>query len=1131
MLSFLMIGVGGSGGETVRYTMREIDRELRRIGWRGPLPRAWQFMHVDVRQKPDDLKASMPAHLNDRLRHVPLTEYPLTFLQVAAELDTNPELLSGLAGWWPDKSVAQTKIYDGAGQRRVVGRIAGLARMKVIERHLQDALSTLQSGEAREELDVLARLLEVPPLPAEAAPGRVVVVSSLGGGSGSGTFLDVVQYLRASAAGATNAWIADPMTVLYTPDVFEAGNESERKGVEGNSLAALSELLAAYLPGAEDPMPESQAVLLANAGGARALAGNVGPGTTLLVGRKNGKVDLAQAGAVYQSVARCLASFACSPDVQAKFEAFIGSNWAVASAGLKLPLMQAGRPGVASSLGFASVGLGRTLFAEYAAERLANRALFRLRYGYLENVTGQPGRPETLIAQKADWYETNVFLPGTGLWELGRDRNQVVDALRGDGLTARLDKLRSEFLSKQLSSAERSAAEWRQAFATAFQGVAEPFLKNEAETRAERAQTWVKQVQVQLRDETVRSISRNGLDVTMELLSRLDTQVQEAAKELQLESESHAQRARGFLGSVAATFSKLTGRAARRLVGDPEDATFTESATLHRNALSDQVEVDVRLLAVSLLKDVSANLIPGVVQMMESLASTLDTDLERPETKTAVNQWSREAVGAHLHPTPNDHLLDDVDTFPEAFEHLLCAAFEAPLNEALSEAVETLLVGGWKSSSAPEGGEQTLVSTVDNYVPSVPGLWANGLPRKATFRATLTADELLVRARQWVTEATGPVKLYVEQTLSDWLSGADDGGSGKDALRVARGPRFTAAFRTALLEARPLISVNTNVLQKVHTTVDLGMSLATTPIPVADNRGKVRDAVVAALTEAGVAPSRVSDYFGASARDSIDMVTFLGSPAHPIVFDSMTTMLQTAWTKRPDEFWDSRRARPLPSFIPLDPDVQRTLVRGWMTARLLNLFSELGSSWEEAPLTLWSPEGVKKFPRRLLRTFRQADGLLPAVLESLPLAMIAFANGHETDLDPYLELIRLGSEGQPALLPGGSPSDAMSAWIRTGKTQPPSKGTRKAPTPLADVAGPTGKDPKGRVESLSRSLENTLDMIETLDAVTVTAATLRELPPLFEIRDLLRAAAQDLLRVVADAEEAGIDGSRSGPAV
>ncbi len=64
MLSpFLLIGVGGSGGKTLRTARADLERQLNDVGWTESFPDAWQFVHIDVPTKPDGMDPGLPGAL------------------------------------------------------------------------------------------------------------------------------------------------------------------------------------------------------------------------------------------------------------------------------------------------------------------------------------------------------------------------------------------------------------------------------------------------------------------------------------------------------------------------------------------------------------------------------------------------------------------------------------------------------------------------------------------------------------------------------------------------------------------------------------------------------------------------------------------------------------------------------------------------------------------------------------------------------------------------------------------------------------------------------------------------------------------------------------------------------------
>ena len=59
---FLLIGVGGSGGKTLRVVREDLARRLQQAGWTGDLPRAWQFVHIDVPTVADGSDPDLPGN-------------------------------------------------------------------------------------------------------------------------------------------------------------------------------------------------------------------------------------------------------------------------------------------------------------------------------------------------------------------------------------------------------------------------------------------------------------------------------------------------------------------------------------------------------------------------------------------------------------------------------------------------------------------------------------------------------------------------------------------------------------------------------------------------------------------------------------------------------------------------------------------------------------------------------------------------------------------------------------------------------------------------------------------------------------------------------------------------------------
>src|SRR4051794_33489655 len=99
---FLLIGVGGAGGKTLRYTWRELDPRLTAMGWDEGVPGAWRFLHIDVPQNPDVVEEDVPARMGSSASYLGLAEQPRDYASYDNDLARHPELLDAIAGWRPD---------------------------------------------------------------------------------------------------------------------------------------------------------------------------------------------------------------------------------------------------------------------------------------------------------------------------------------------------------------------------------------------------------------------------------------------------------------------------------------------------------------------------------------------------------------------------------------------------------------------------------------------------------------------------------------------------------------------------------------------------------------------------------------------------------------------------------------------------------------------------------------------------------------------------------------------------------------------------------------------------------------------------------------------------------------------
>src|SRR3954453_2406008 len=229
---FLLIGIGGSGGKTLRIVRHELERRLAEFAWEGKFPAGWRFLHIDVPSIADGDDPDLPAQL-PTAEYAGLVSSGISYRNIDMALAGAGRSQVGdwIAAWRPDPSQVMVPVEKGAGQFRVLGRMLTLANLKAAKSKLDDALRDIHGREVNAELQDLTRRLGGIPSSVVKSP-VAVVVSSIAGGSGAGAVIDICDLLRASAG----VWGSESIGILYSPDVFDYLAPQRRKGVRLNAL-------------------------------------------------------------------------------------------------------------------------------------------------------------------------------------------------------------------------------------------------------------------------------------------------------------------------------------------------------------------------------------------------------------------------------------------------------------------------------------------------------------------------------------------------------------------------------------------------------------------------------------------------------------------------------------------------------------------------------------------------------------------------------------------------------------------------------------------------------------------------------------------------------------------------------
>src|SRR4051794_29813502 len=145
---FLLVGVGGSGGKTLRIVRDELRRRLHQAGWTGDLPRGWQLLHIDVPSHADGNEPDLPAQLPDR-DYAGLVGPGLTYRNIDGALagSGRTSTADAMAGWRPNPGRVNVPVEKGAGQFRALGRLITVANLKTVKTHVDQAMRTMTGAE------------------------------------------------------------------------------------------------------------------------------------------------------------------------------------------------------------------------------------------------------------------------------------------------------------------------------------------------------------------------------------------------------------------------------------------------------------------------------------------------------------------------------------------------------------------------------------------------------------------------------------------------------------------------------------------------------------------------------------------------------------------------------------------------------------------------------------------------------------------------------------------------------------------------------------------------------------------------------------------------------------------------
>ncbi len=1027
---FLIIGLGGSGGKTLRYLKQYLEQRLDEVDWDEGMPDGWQFLHIDTPAAQDSPTLPGSPALLAPDEYLPLASSGINFESIVDSLESKGEKFSG---WLVDPRYMNIPIAMGAGQYRAVGRIIGLYYTDHIKRRLTRKQAALMSAGAAAQLDRLAERFSGERMGGEAPPPVAIVISSLAGGTGAGILTDVCDILRAEGA----RWQDETIGILYSADVFADLSAAASAGIQPNTAAAVAELLHGYFGDGSFVPP-----------GGGAIQQRSGPAFPYLVGHANTKgVSFGDQMAVYRFMARCLLAVMTDRHIQDDFTVYMTANW-VSAAGkftgtrnawmLPSPRYR----GALQALGFAEVDLGVGRLRTYAEQRITRDAVEWLLSGHQKLAKEWPEYQSAPVGEVIEGLADKAFtrfLRQCGLNERGRENNQILDAITVPGaeLQAACAGVATHVreAGHDYFGAKASVGQWVDFIVEEVSARRAGVVKQLENRLGDACVKWIEATPDRILDAVGMALAEHGAQVTLELLTRTDAEMDHVRDELHGERQEELNLAAHLRSDVsdAIAVSRGTISADSELIDSALRVAIQTGVVRRYNAAH-------REMAALLAEDLRSGVLEPLKRTLRDAADGLRNAIEADRAtsgSTPIEDWPRhnppsdQRVPDSLKPGKSVKSVIDPDGFPDLFDELTKRSSGHEGRTDAWRAVRRIVISGDADSPALGRWIRT-----DSKWTAPEWLMVDAPPTKAAFTIRVSRDDVLSRSRAWLASDGSAWKLFLSQGIRGYLS--DELPPSELAPREER---FLGALEAAFEAAEPLASVDLEMLPKIHAGRALSLQPHTSPIPVAGLpiERPVRNFLVDRFKDVwDNYEERVDQALDQSERVTrLALYSSLGGALHPMVFESLNKPISDAWERARANsdlmpFWEARRSRPLWMGVPIPRPALQALVRGWFVGRFLGLIQVNGDR-----ATLATENGPIRFETMLPVLGRQQIAFLATLLESLPLAVPVAVHRRQPDryLRPYTQLIEWGSE--PYTLDVGQflwPSQVLSDWMEHGTT-------------------------------------------------------------------------------------------------
>jgi len=1124
---FLLVGVGGSGGKTLRGVRKALQLKLEQEKWHGGWPDAWQLLHIDSPISQDGL--NFPAPLLPKTDYLSLVPsgvgYEVIFNSIEAKM--SGESVRDLERALPSPQDVTVSIYTGAGAFRGVGRAISAAALGPIQVKVASVISRMQTGTASAQLGELTRHLGMP-ISGKLDP-TIILVSSIAGGSGAGQYMDIAEAIKSAAGNQT--WTEDMFALLYAPDVFY---KVKSQALAPNALGAIAEAMSGFW----NPSPSESTKDLYRGNGLIASSSTkyrIGPAFPYIIGRKNGLVDFDDQSDVYLAVASSIATWMTDHKVQDKLSSDTVSNYQSKAptlpdnTGLRRNGLEAAP---FSSMGFGRVSLGLERFFEYSAERLAKSAL--------ENLLNKHTSTDGLLAQKTEkqWRNDNAdlafpgFLKDSGLDQQTRTGNQILATIRSEPaeLLARMKSSIEQAARGGMPQGGHSFGGWVERIHNAYEVNLPSILDENRVGLLGQVREWVDLMPGKTLGLVAETISRQGLPVTLELLSRTIQHSQQAGGELKREHDQLETEAASVKNQITQEMQSASSMAAIP-PGNPAVAKGVHQAQI---AVASRFEADLREIAAEIVSDFVSNFLEPLRQTLASAANVLRANVNDPKLadgrSNPYSSWpnySDASVPPRFRPAPNERLLIHYKAYAKKFDELVKQTVSDPGLDAKRVVLEEFTMGTYGVEGLKDlrqDQQWKLIELSQIWVPQKREYQSKeGAYQAAKFEFLSDHVEYAQRAKLWLLLPGRTFASYLDQTLAGWLGNDSD-----KSVQAENHKKFLREFDAAVAGAKPLVEKDQKLSRFAHGPDAEEIGVLFSSIPVAED-DPLFEPLKEVLTSYNVWDDDSSPklFVGASNVRQIDIFSMTSFPVQPMTLRSVMDPIAKEWlvaskdSDRRSNFMMWRRGRPLPESLPVSPSIWPRMLSGFYVASLFGLIKQdtkHSSFGQMGPkLSMWIDGGKKHvdFPFPLyFPGIAEGPDYPGVVMESLIIALVnCYSEGSLEPLEPYKKLAKLGTLGN---LDGRG--GVLQNWVRTGEMT-----ELGAPEVPASRAGSREDTAAGRKAKCVQFFTEQLESFEAYMGRQEPFGDVRAYPVSWELRREIRQALSELIVKIPAFEEQNKD--------